>query len=376
MTSGILYPPRATPLGRGSLPRLLFFCMTALVLGWLTLAPNPSLGLQLAILSAPLLLIGIPHGGLDVLVARALSSGGRAHGLFVLLTYALLALVAAALWWLFPAPSLAAFLIVAVWHFGATDEAADGGQGIAMTLARGALPVTLPALWHPTTVQGLFSTLAPAGAALRLTELSAVGAALALVLVAIGLAHRLRRDRHRWRRTGWEILALLIAYRFAPPLIAFGLYFCFLHAPRSALLLLARLGTTPSTAAPTFQPGRPCGATAIGSNRYGRIKPTTALPVLVSRLGRAQARPPDGLGRDRWAAGERDLSAFPPAAIRWAALWPTLVAVVLAAGIAPFAALPAIARPEERLVAVLFIGLASLTWPHVILHAYWGQKRR
>ena len=71
---------------------------------------------------AAILLIGVPHGGLDGAVARRVGwpSGLLPWALFHI-AYLLLAASVAGLWWLFPLPSLIFFLVISALHFGSSD---------------------------------------------------------------------------------------------------------------------------------------------------------------------------------------------------------------------------------------------------------------
>ena len=78
---------------------------------------------------AAVLLLGVPHGGLDGAIARRIGwPPGILHWLGFHLAYIGLAALVTLLWWLFPLPSLAVFLLISGIHFGASDIADTGSH--------------------------------------------------------------------------------------------------------------------------------------------------------------------------------------------------------------------------------------------------------
>ena len=71
---------------------------------------------------AAILLIGVPHGGLDGAVARRIGWPMSPWGWITFhLAYILIAIFVMAIWWLLPLSSLVAFLMISGLHFGASD---------------------------------------------------------------------------------------------------------------------------------------------------------------------------------------------------------------------------------------------------------------
>ena len=71
---------------------------------------------------AAILILGVPHGGLDGAIARRTGwPAGTVSWLGFHLGYIGLAALVTGLWWLFPLPSLALFLLISGLHFGASD---------------------------------------------------------------------------------------------------------------------------------------------------------------------------------------------------------------------------------------------------------------
>ena len=185
--------------------------------------------LELIILAALILVLGVPHGAMDTLFAQ------RLYGLktawdwtrFTLGYLALAGLVVAAWVWA-PTGFLVGFLLISVAHF--SGDPAEGTPWISRILYGGAVLV-LPVWHHREEMSGLFGQLVgpeAAGAIMPVLGWLVWPWALGL-LVAIG--ERIGRDR----LTAFEFAAVGILSFVAPPLLAFTLFFCGMHGARHIL---------------------------------------------------------------------------------------------------------------------------------------------
>ncbi len=187
-------------------------------------------------------LIGVPHGSSDFVVAhRALKpTFGRVWLPAFLVGY--LAIVAAVLfgWCVAPLPTLLVFVVLSGAHFGHGDlVAGECRRGLALAV-RATTPLLPVLLLHPAGVTDIIALLGgveePAVAraldVLRWPLVLPWGAAVVWLVVprivqrARGLAGK------RKRRDAMEITAIALAASTLPPLLAFALYFCFVHALR------------------------------------------------------------------------------------------------------------------------------------------------
>jgi Brp/Blh family beta-carotene 15,15'-monooxygenase len=212
---------------------------------------TPGITGQLIVLALTVALLGLPHGAVDHLQGRDLLAArvGAAWPAVFAGLYVGAALLVIAAWALAPPVLLAAFLALAVVHFGAEDVEQDrllptrAGR-LAEGLLRGAIPVAGPVLFHPSSTGQLFSLLTPGTSletifgVLRTAALPATvllsGASLLMIWAA-------------WRNRGLlaaELGALLLLVAVLPPLLAFAGYFCFWHSPRHSLSVIARLAPT------------------------------------------------------------------------------------------------------------------------------------
>jgi beta-carotene 15,15'-dioxygenase len=258
---------------------------------------------ELAVL-ALLVVFGLPHGALDLLLLRRCGRPVAATRL-----YTGVALLVIAAWNVAPATTLAAFLAISWLHFGVSDRlpttpgAAIPAGAWLEGLVRGGAPLVLIAAAHPQRMTELFGLLVPAEQGALLARLLGHGvipwsaAALWLLLSWIGA--------RQWKGA-LELCTLALLFWWAPPLLAFAIYFAFLHSLRSLGALLQGAGAS----AP----------------------------------------------RRQWLAAALIPTLFTLAAALFALLWMHTEGLPQGQG----------------LLRVIFIGLAALTFPHVLLWA-WGR---
>jgi beta-carotene 15,15'-dioxygenase len=174
------------------------------------------------------IVLGAPHGALDVAVAahRQRFNPNWNVGRF-LAAYVCFAAGIAALWYLLPGVCLAAFLVVSAFHFGGDWVTAPRSPS---RLALGAAILLAPTIAHFDQVEAIFSWLAPATEAGTIARvmlwLSPVVICAALVIAAGRVA---QGPESR------EFLAVLAAALVLPPITFFALYFCLLHSVRHML---------------------------------------------------------------------------------------------------------------------------------------------
>jgi len=221
--------------------------LTTAVLSVLWMPLNPQHELWLA--SLLIVLLGVPHGALDPIFAQSLLPiKSRLSWTIFVVVYVFIAALVVAVWWFVPALFLLVFLSLSVLHF--SGDLAAGASFLSRFLYAGAV-IVLPAALHAAELDRLFSLLVgPSAAALVLAALQFMAwpwlAALAWVVVK-----NARRDRF----LALEILALGVLTLSASPLLAFSIFFCFMHSPRHILRTQTYAGMTlQSLARVTFMP--------------------------------------------------------------------------------------------------------------------------
>lgn len=219
-------------LSRRGVQEAVFFAGLAAMIA-LQVGLSPDLWVQALILAPAVAVLGLPHGALDLPMARAIwpLRGGRDLARFFA-GYLALAGAICALWWAAPAAALAAFLAYSALHFSGDWQ----GDGTLWRLAGGLSAVGAPALLHMPAVAAIFAALGPVAQAGPI----ALGTALAGA-VGGGCAHVALARGGASRAPGREIAAIWLGAALLPPLLSFAVYFCLLHSLRHLTGTLAVL---------------------------------------------------------------------------------------------------------------------------------------
>lgn len=277
----------------------IFVALTALLILGALLGRQLDPFSALVALVAGVVLLGLPHGALDPLVANKAFAGQRA-GSAAAFYGVYLALVVGywLLWSRCPAAGLSLFLLIAAFHFGSDWEP----RGSAATrCAYGLAIVTLPAARFHAEVASIYTMLGT-GHARELIAVSRVLAPVAACIAAAGAAMRFRQRAS----DAVELLAIVAGALLLQPLVFFTCYFALLHSPRHL-----------------FETAEGLGLTSLRS-----IYRET-LPVVAATLALAAA------------------ACF---------------------------LLPHVGTPA-RVLRTVFIGLAALTVPHMLLDTFAGMRR-
>jgi len=191
----------------------------------LTFVLKPDLTTQVLLLAPFVAVFGLPHGALDLSIAKVLwpLRGWRGKLKFASLYLSLSALVVI-FWILFPGASLFAFLIYSAVHF--SGDWSDSPS--ALRWCGGAATIGGPALFHQDDVAHIFGHLAPESAANLATGCLAIAGGTALVIfVAMVILQPATRTR-----AAAEQAAIWLAAGLLAPLVYFIVYFCVLHSVR------------------------------------------------------------------------------------------------------------------------------------------------
>ena len=192
---------------------------------------NFASGNAMALCCGAILLLGLPHGALDMV---ALLHAGRAR-VRAIIFYLALAGAMAAFWWVVPGVALLVFFAIAIGHFG-EDWPGPGmiAHGAALAL------LAAPLLFHRGAIDALFAIIAGPAAIPPLAD--------SLLLVApVALGAGLTACALLWS-AGRPMLAASSAAALAgmvllPPLAGFALSFGLFHSPRQFARGLTALGS-------------------------------------------------------------------------------------------------------------------------------------
>ena len=176
-------------------------------------------------------LIGLPHGAFDGAIANHLGAGRSfATTAKFIASYCAAAALVIAIWIMFPAVTLALFLIISMIHFGRGDASAKSGP-VFMTqvLLHGGLPIFGIIYFQQSSVIPLFDALTNGASDLAVLISKIMVPLLGLMAGLYGLM-AFRDASLRARFAEFILLAVVIA--ILPPLVSFALYFCIIHTGR------------------------------------------------------------------------------------------------------------------------------------------------
>lgn len=202
--------------------------LTALALGCAAAGLDLGSGAAATLFCAAILLLGLPHGALDLV---ALLRGHSRHR--AILAYLALGGGMAALWWTMPGGALLLFFGFATVHFGedwpGSGLIANGG-GLALLAA--------PLLLRHDEIGELFAVIAGPQAIPPLADMLLL---VAPVAIAAGVAGCVLLWISGRTMLAASSAAALVGMVVLPPLAGFALYFGLFHSPRQFASGLAKL---------------------------------------------------------------------------------------------------------------------------------------
>ena len=197
-----------------------------------------------------ILSIGISHGALDNQKGRKLLDIYRIKSIYVFYSiYLMIAVSIIVIWFFTPTLSLITFLIVAAYHFGKEDTefliTKKSNINIILYFLKGILIIIAPLMFHFVETINIFKLLLIQNESfylfLNFIENNYIISFIFLISLLTNIYFFL---------TGFKIVNLLIFFDFTSililnyffaPLVAFTLYFCFLHSFRHSLSLITEL---------------------------------------------------------------------------------------------------------------------------------------
>lgn len=251
--------------------------------------PAPSATVSFVIVAAVVLLVGIPHGAVDHLVANATTADPTAAARIdrfdwpFHLRYVSTILAALVVWALAPAAALVAFLLLSIHHFGQSDLAwcrLPTRHQLVLQWSRGLLLVGLPLVAHLDVVGPTIDRLGggrPDEWPWLADHVVGWSAALIVQHMVVGAVSGAVASRRSglvatWvRREMVGVVVLVALFVFADPLIGFAVYFGLWHSLGHVLVVRQTLGEQ-----------RGPGAPAIGWGEFGRL---ALARTLLSTLG-------------------------------------------------------------------------------------------
>ena len=201
-----------------------------------------------------ILTIGISHGSLDHIKGKKLIKyfGYKSMTIFYL-GYLLIGIITILIWLVFPKLLLLLFLIVAAYHFGKEDsEFINQKEKFELIyFLKGSLIITSPLFFHKEETLAIFETL-NFYISNNLIISNEILFILILLSLVSGIILSLNKSFEARSLLLMDYLSILILNYFLNPIIAFTIYFCFLHSIRHSISLIRELNKNLKKGLPVF----------------------------------------------------------------------------------------------------------------------------
>ena len=218
------------------------FSIIAFKITYFTISPLICLSLILS--------IGVCHGSLDNLKGRKLFQIFGINNFFIFyLSYILISVSVIILWMIIPSTSLLIFLIVASHHFGKEDTQfliiKDSYFNQLLFLLKGSLIILAPMYFHFDDTISIFKFLLVESETfykfLNLIETNKILLYGIIVSTLSSIILFSKNFELKKFTIFLDYFSILIINYYFSPLIAFTIYFCFLHSVRHSISLMSEL---------------------------------------------------------------------------------------------------------------------------------------
>jgi len=181
--------------------------------------------------------IGISHGSLDNFKgAKLLKILNIKNKLLFYFIYIFISLVVISSWLIFPLFVLTLFLIIAAYHFGKEDSVFGKINKFKLSnlllFLKGSLIILAPLYFHHYETIQIFEILG--------VKLAQYNSNIIIVLVALSLLSNFFINKNILLSLLDSLTVIILNINF-DPLLAFTVYFCFLHSIRHSLSLMQNI---------------------------------------------------------------------------------------------------------------------------------------
>ena len=197
-----------------------------------------------------ILSIGISHGALDNQKGKKLSQLYNIKKIyFFYLIYSLIGIGIIIFWLFFPTVSLILFLVVASYHFGKEDtEFLINNKNVSSLILyflKGSLIIVAPLMFHFVETINIFKLLLIENEKFYLFLNFVEDNGILLFALSISLLSNIYYFLKDFKFINilifLDFFSIIVLYYFLTPLIAFTVYFCFLHSFRHSISLITEL---------------------------------------------------------------------------------------------------------------------------------------
>ena len=229
---------------------LIFFNFCILLSAFEYLRTNSLLIVSLFLI----LTIGISHGSLDHIKGKKLIKvlGFKSSSIFYF-GYIFVGLTTIFIWILFPKFLLLLFLIIAAFHFGKEDsEFINKNKNFELIyFLKGSLIIVAPLLFHKSETLSIFKSLN-----FDITSNALISNEILYLFIFLSLISNIILSLNKSFESKslllMDFLSILILNYFLNPIIAFTIYFCFLHSIRHSISLIKMINKNIKKGFPIF----------------------------------------------------------------------------------------------------------------------------
>ena len=197
-----------------------------------------------------ILSVGISHGALDNQKGKKLTQlYNIKNSYFFYLMYTIIVIGIIMFWLLFPTISLIIFLIVASYHFGKEDTEflvkKKNVLNLLLYFLKGALIIIAPLKFHFIETVNIFKLLLIQNENfylfLEFIEVNQILSFVLLISLLVNIYYFINNFKIMSILIFIDFVSIVVLNYFLSPLIAFTIYFCFLHSFRHSISLINEL---------------------------------------------------------------------------------------------------------------------------------------